>query len=64
MNNELPGVQWCKSSHSGNDECVEVAWFDRGQVAVRDSKDPVGPALMFDATEWDAFVVALRNDRF
>ncbi|MEV3963483.1 DUF397 domain-containing protein [Nocardia sp. NPDC050193] len=64
MNMELSGVQWCKSSYSGNDECVEVAWFGRGRVAVRDSKDPVGPALMFDATDWDSFVAALRDDSF
>ncbi|MFF2079244.1 DUF397 domain-containing protein [Kitasatospora sp. NPDC058162] len=32
-----------------------------GLVPVRDSKDPHGPALVFSATAWAAFVAAVRE---
>ncbi|MGW1741495.1 DUF397 domain-containing protein [Nocardia sp. NPDC001965] len=50
-----------KSSRSGNDDCVEVAWFGGGRVGVRDSKNPVGPALLFTSEDWVAFTDALRD---
>lgn len=31
-----------------------VAHLDSGVVAVRDSKNPAGPALVFTPAEWDA----------
>jgi hypothetical protein len=55
---ELAGVRWRKSSRSGPDggNCVEVADNLPGVVAVRDSKDPGGPALVFTSDAWRAFV--------
>lgn len=49
-------VQWRKSSRSGDTggDCVEVASVVPA-VAVRDSKDPRGPRLVFAAAEWRAF---------
>ena len=44
---DLSGANWRKSSASGANGCVEVA-FVEGQVAVRDSKDRAGPVLVFD----------------
>jgi hypothetical protein len=46
---------WRKASRSeGNGgACVEVAAI--GGTAVRDSKDPDGPWLLFSRTEWRAF---------
>lgn len=45
-----------ESSHSGgSQECVEVAFLGRGMVGVRDSKDPLGSALVFSSEEWNAF---------
>jgi hypothetical protein len=41
---------------SGEDECVEVATKLLGSVAVRDSKAPDGPALVFTHQEWKAFL--------
>ncbi|MFF2079881.1 DUF397 domain-containing protein [Kitasatospora sp. NPDC058162] len=32
-----------------------------GAVPVRDSKDPNGPALVFSASAWAAFVAAVRE---
>ncbi len=46
---EPSALSWRKSSHStgGGPQCVEVA-VRRGSVAVRDSKDADGPALLLD----------------
>lgn len=53
---DLTSVRWHKSSYSsGNGQCVEVATV-RGATAIRDSKNPGGPALVFTAEEWAAFV--------
>jgi hypothetical protein len=39
-----------------NGACVETADDLPGVIAVRDSKDPAGPALVFTAEEWWAFI--------
>jgi hypothetical protein len=59
---ELRGITWMKSSRSGptGGNCVEMAALPGGAVAVRDSRHPEGPALVFTATEWDAFVRRLH----
>jgi len=61
----LNQARWQKSSRSGpnSDNCVEVAFVDDA-IAVRDSKDPSGPALLFTAAEWDAFVVGAKDGEF
>jgi len=58
-------LAWRKSTFS-NDKanCVEVAELPAGGRAVRDSKDPNGPALTFTASEWTAFVAGVRADEF
>ncbi|MQY24435.1 DUF397 domain-containing protein [Nocardia macrotermitis] len=62
MNTDLPEAHWFKSSHSsGQSECVEVAWLHDGQVGVRDSKNPTGPALTFSPAEWDTFTASIRD---
>ncbi|MEU4641089.1 DUF397 domain-containing protein [Micromonospora sp. NPDC023814] len=55
---ELNGARWRKSSRSSGNggNCVEVADNLPGVVAVRDSKDPAGPALAFPPAAWRAFV--------
>jgi hypothetical protein len=56
---ELSGAVWRKSSKStaqGN-ECVEVAVAPvSGCAAIRDSKDPDGPKVIFEALAWHRFV--------
>ncbi|SCG67347.1 DUF397 domain-containing protein [Micromonospora halophytica] len=54
----LSDARWRKSSRSGSSggECVEVADNLPGVVAVRDSKDPTGPALTFTPAAWERFV--------
>jgi len=63
---DLSHAVWRKSSFcSGADStCVEVAEFDMGWVAVRDSKDPSGPALVFTPEEWEAFRKGVRAGEF
>ena len=60
---ELTGARWVKSSYSGptGGNCVEVAFLAVGQVAVRNSRHPSGPALVFSAGEWDAFIGGARD---
>jgi Domain of unknown function (DUF397) len=57
---------WRKSSYSNGDgaQCVEVADGLPGLVPIRDSKNPTGPALVFPADSWGAFIEAVKHDRF
>jgi hypothetical protein len=58
----LAGLTWKKSSHSGkNGNCVELAWLVDGRVAVRNSRDPHGPALVCDAALLAALVAQLKE---
>ena len=63
---QLNNAVWKKSSRSngnGGNNCVEVAILDT-VVAVRDSKDQAGPALMFNPAEWAEFVNAAKAGEF
>lgn len=61
---DIPGP-WIKSSHSGptGGNCVEVALLADG-VAMRNSRDPDGPALLFTWAEWNAFLGGARDGEF
>jgi hypothetical protein len=60
---DLSRAEWRKATHSGNGgaSCVEVASNLPGLVAVRDSKDRGGPALVFTHAEWAAFMADLKT---
>jgi hypothetical protein len=62
----LDGAQWRKSTYTGSNggNCVEVADNLPGIVAVRDSKDPDGPKLVFSPDEWRAFTAGVRSGEF
>ncbi len=62
---DLRRAVWRKSSISGpySDNCVEVAFVDEA-IAVRDSKHPEGPVLLFTQAEWDAFVGGAKDGEF
>jgi hypothetical protein len=62
---DLSRATWIKSARSGgnSDNCVEVAFID-GAIAVRDSKDPTGPALLYTRAEWDAFIGGVKDGEF
>jgi predicted small integral membrane protein len=57
---------WIKSSYSGptGGNCVEVAFLAGGGVAMRNSRHPDGPALVFTRAEWDAFLGGARDGEF
>ena len=60
---DLSRVRWRKSSRSatGNGgNCVEVALAENA-TAVRDSKVPNGPALVFGRAQWQQFLSATRR---
>ncbi|MFE7541202.1 DUF397 domain-containing protein [Streptomyces platensis] len=62
---DLSTAKWRKSSYSDQNggDCIEVA-DNFSTVPVRDSKDPHGPALVFPAAGWRAFVSAVKNSHF
>lgn len=65
MTRDLTPALWRKSTFTNSmAACVEVADLDGGGRAVRDSKDPSGPALMVTATEWVAFTAGVRAGEF
>ncbi|MCA2218308.1 DUF397 domain-containing protein [Jidongwangia harbinensis] len=63
---DLTAAVWKKSSRSngnGGNNCVEVAVLDT-VVAVRDSKNPSGPALIFNSANWAEFVNSAKAGEF
>lgn len=59
------GPVWHKSRYSGAQaDCVETAVLSGSDVAVRDSKVPAGPALLFRRTAIRAFVDGLKGGAF
>jgi len=64
MASEISGP-WVKSTYSGpQGNCVEIAYLTAGRVAVRSSRHPAGPALVFSSAEWDAFLRGAREGEF
>jgi len=60
----LNDATWFKSSYSnGTGECIEIAVV-RDIVAMRDSKDPSGPTLVFTPGEFSAFVRGAADGEF
>lgn len=63
-NSDLSQAVWRKSSKSSaNGQCVEVA-FVGDLIAMRDSKNPAGSALVFSRGEWDTFVGGVDDGEF
>ena len=63
---DLTGADWHKSTRSGGNggDCVEVAVNLPGIVAVRDTKDRAGAALVFTDRAWRAFLTGVRAGEF
>ncbi|GAA3421202.1 DUF397 domain-containing protein [Streptosporangium vulgare] len=68
---DLNNATWVTSTMSGDNggDCVEVANLrdtadHPALIAVRDSKDPEGPKLLFTPTAWNTFLGGVRAGRF
>ncbi len=62
---ELLGVVWQKSRHSNSQgSCVEFAKLPGGNVAVRNSRHPEGPALVYTPAEIEALLLGVKDGEF
>ena len=62
---ELGDVSWQKSGHSNpNGECVELAALSTGEIAMRNSRFPVGPVLLYTQAEITAFLAGVKDGEF
>jgi hypothetical protein len=61
---ERKNLTWHKArSSTVNGQCVEIASVV-GKIAIRDSKDPSGPILVYTPAEFSAFLEGARNGEF
>jgi hypothetical protein len=61
---EREGLTWVKAQYSGsNGQCVEIASVV-DKIAIRDSKDPDGPILVYTPGEFKAFLHGAQNGEF
>jgi hypothetical protein len=59
-----PSVVWHRSRYCGEaGSCVEVAKVGDA-VAMRDSKNPDGPILLFDQVQWTAFLATVCTEEY
>lgn len=63
---DISSARWRKSSFSmSSGNCLEVAFLDSGEIAVRDAKDgDAGPVLVFTTSEWQAFLSGANDGEF
>ncbi|MFD4173288.1 DUF397 domain-containing protein [Streptomyces anulatus] len=62
---ELRGVVWQKSRHSNSQgSCVEFARLPGGNVAMRNSRHPDGPALVYTPAEIEALLLGVKDGEF
>ena len=65
LTEEIKAASFKTSSFSGdNGDCVAVAKLSGGRRAVKDSKNPNGPVLVFTPSEWTAFKNGVLNNEF
>jgi Domain of unknown function (DUF397) len=62
---DLEGVTWLKSRRSNSQgNCVELAELADGGVAMRNSRHPHGPALVYTRAEIKAMVLGAKDGDF
>jgi hypothetical protein len=62
---QLERAIWRKSQRSNpSGNCVEIAFLNGDQIAMRNSRHPDGPALIFTRDDWDAFIGGAQDGDF
>jgi len=62
---ELGDVRWLKSQYSNaTGECVELATLPGGEIAMRNSRFPAGPVLVYTQGEIKAFLAGAKDGEF
>jgi len=62
---DLRDATWRKSRHSNSQgTCVELAGLPGGEIAVRNSRHPDSPALIYSPEEMDAFIRGAKDGEF
>jgi hypothetical protein len=59
---DLTGATWRKSTYSNGNggNCVEATAAPGDHLALRDSKNPTGPALLFSTRRWRTFIQGIK----
>lgn len=58
-------LRWRKSSASNpSGNCVEIAELAGGDVVIRNSRHPAGPAVVYTRAEIAAFIAGVRGGEF
>jgi hypothetical protein len=61
----LGDINWLKSRHSNpSGNCVEIACLPGGEIAVRNSRFPGGPVLLYTQAEVAAFLAGAKDGEF
>ncbi|MFC5137234.1 DUF397 domain-containing protein [Actinomycetospora rhizophila] len=58
------GPKFTRSSFCVGTQCVEVGIVDGSGIAIRDSKDPSSPSIIFTHSEWMAFLRGVKVGEF
>ena len=62
---QLVSARWRKSQASNpSGSCVQVAELADGAIAMRNSRHPSGPALIYTRAEITAFLAGVKNGEF
>jgi hypothetical protein len=62
---KIHGARWQKSLRSNSQgNCVEMAELPGGSIAVRNSRHPEGPALIYTRMEIEALILGAKDGDF